>query len=472
MRAGTLPSAPLSVNIILTRIGKPRNPFFYGRWCYTWRLRRAHGVDGGFVKFIQFIKKIPALLALVGMMALWQNCAKSNRGISSSSGVGPKTPAGGSIPGTNDGSGENDASTGNNGPAAEENGGSAENDSPAENNASTGNNAPAGNDAPAQNSAPIENNGSTGNSTAPNTATPNTVAPGDGEASQRLTCPEHFVMVPGNNAYIADDFCVMKYEAKRESVGGGNDRAVSKPEETPWDNINRAAAMAACEASNFQLLTNDHWQTMARNIENVADNWAPVEQGERIGNTEGLSLGHSDQDPGNSLAASGDEDPCSGTDQTCDGETWHEQRRTHRLSNAEVIWDVAGNVWEWVQDDNGSLYDVNGTVWISRLPDSGTEASLSLANQPGRARNAKNQFGPSGNYSALTSGTRGNLGRFDPGNAGGVLRGGSFQDRRRGGIFGTALNATPESVQRPEAPPSRPAPIGFRCWTRPTSSSP
>ena len=28
------------------------------------------------------------------------------------------------------------------------------------------------------------------------------------------------------------------------------------------------------------------------------------------------------------------------------------QSRTHTLSNGEIIWDVSGNVWEWVKDDN------------------------------------------------------------------------------------------------------------------------
>src|SRR5690606_11420113 len=43
-----------------------------------------------------------------------------------------------------------------------------------------------------------------------------------------------------------------------------------------------------------------------------------------------------------------DSDACFGTEQACDDQTWHAQRRTHSLSNGEVIWDFAGNAWEWV----------------------------------------------------------------------------------------------------------------------------
>ena len=36
------------------------------------------------------------------------------------------------------------------------------------------------------------------------------------------------------------------------------------------------------------------------------------------------------------------------------------ERRTHTLSNGEVIWDVAGNAWEWVKDDsNNEVYGDN-----------------------------------------------------------------------------------------------------------------
>ena len=76
-------------------------------------------------------------------------------------------------------------------------------------------------------------------------------------------------------------------------------------------------------------MTNDQWMTIATNIANKSSNWSN-------GNVSdgALNRGHSNTLNTHALAATNGEG--SGT-----------EKRTHTLSNGEVIWDMAGNVWEW-----------------------------------------------------------------------------------------------------------------------------
>ena len=145
-----------------------------------------------------------------------------------------------------------------------------------------------------------------------------------------------------------DGFCVDKYEAK--NVGG---IATSQAGDTPWVNITQYNARAECIRAGKHLLTEKQWQAIAHNIEDVGWNWNGG-----VAGTNQMSDGHSDNVPANSLAASTDSDPCSGTGQTCDENTWDSQRRTYKLSNGNYIWDFGGNVWEWVDQVNEDEYPV------------------------------------------------------------------------------------------------------------------
>ena len=151
-----------------------------------------------------------------------------------------------------------------------------------------------------------------------------------------ITCPIGYIGVPGNPLYQTEDFCVMKYEAKNVSSVATSQAAL-----TPWVSITQTAAITACSnlGSNYHLITNNEWMTIARNIEQVASNWTTNTVG-----TEAVYSGHNDNVPPNSLAANADDaQGYDGTGQT----TPANQRRTHTLSNGQVIWDLAGNVWEW-----------------------------------------------------------------------------------------------------------------------------
>ena len=91
------------------------------------------------------------------------------------------------------------------------------------------------------------------------------------EVTNSFICPENFVGVPSLEGYTTNSFCVMKYEAKNN--GSGN--AISQAASLPWVSISRDDSITKCQAmgdAGYDLITNDEWQSIARNIENVASN--------------------------------------------------------------------------------------------------------------------------------------------------------------------------------------------------------
>lgn len=173
-------------------------------------------------------------------------------------------------------------------------------------------------------------------------------------SSPSVTCPTGYVLVPGNAAYFPNQFCVAKYEMKDDGYG----TAVSTAAGLPWVMIDRPTARGQCQAlgSGYDMISNDQWQTIARNIASVASNWSTgiVSSGE-------LNRGNSDNDPGIALAAvMDDNDPCNGTNDTCTASTWNGQRRTHVLSNGNTIWDFSGNVYSWLTNNSSSSNGANG----------------------------------------------------------------------------------------------------------------
>jgi formylglycine-generating enzyme required for sulfatase activity len=131
----------------------------------------------------------------------------------------------------------------------------------------------------------------------------------------------------------------MKYEAKQV---GATTTPISQASGLPWSSV--AQSTAAADAPNVtgctgcHLITEAEYMTIAQNILGVASNWS----GGSIGSGY-IYSGHNDSLPANALVADTDDSNGYIGENNAGGN----QRRTLTLSNGEVIWDFAGNVWEW-----------------------------------------------------------------------------------------------------------------------------
>ena len=189
-------------------------------------------------------------------------------------------------------------------------------------------------------------------------------------------CPEGYAPVPrltkDSDINVNYDFCVMIYEARSETSRRSsyrsresssfqdrrdtqrnqeevrreyNEKAVSKSGDDPWVDIPRGEAERRCSnnGSGYELMTNNEWQIIARNIELEPSNW---------------SLGHRDVEAGNylnrgllSLGSRRD----SGYSGGGSSSRWEDSKRTHALPNGEELWDISGGVWEMVADTVSTL---------------------------------------------------------------------------------------------------------------------
>jgi prepilin-type N-terminal cleavage/methylation domain-containing protein len=263
------------------------------------------------------------------------------------------------------------------------------------------------------------------------------------ETAANFTCPTGYIRVPGNSLYQTKDFCVMKYEAK---TGSATVAATTQAAGTPTVSISQTNAISACNANNtggatgYGLINNREWMTIARNIEAQSVNWT----GGAVGNG-GLWRGHSDNNPSGALAASTDDDPYFGTNNS--GTSI--ERRTHTLSNGETIWDLSGNVWEWTSDTIQGQDKPNtssGNLWQqwTAISNFGT-LSYDLTRPSNPAWNSSQNMGQY--YAGTVTGTT----TFA------FLRSGAWAAATNAGVFTLRLANTPS-----DAIPYR----GFRCVVR------
>jgi hypothetical protein len=259
-----------------------------------------------------------------------------------------------------------------------------------------------------------------------------------------LQCPTGYIKVPGNSLYQTKDFCVMKYEAK---TGSATVAATTEAAGTPTVNITQTNAISACNANNtggatgYGLINNREWMTIARNIEAQSVNWT----GGAVG-SGGLWRGHSDVSPYNALAANtNDSLGYEGTGNTSPSI----EKRTHSLSNGEVIWDLSGNVWEWTSDTiqgQDKPNNSSGNLW---------QEWTDISNFGTLSYDLTRPSNPAWN-------TAQNMGQYQAGTVTGTttfpfLRGGNWAISTSAGVFALNLNNTPAYTG---------SGIGFRCVVR------
>jgi len=276
-----------------------------------------------------------------------------------------------------------------------------------------------------------------------------------------ITCPDNWVFVYGNPAILGSkDFCVMKYEAKIQGQDNGNQPyssafvAESRASGTPWTNISQTNAIAESAAlgDGTHLITETEWMTLAADVLSVKYNWSGGAVGSGF-----IYSGHNDNSPANPLAAStDDEDGYVGTGNQAPSN----QRRTLYLKSGDVIWDMAGNVYDWT----------SGTI-------TGAQPGLAADEATGATYSSKQWNNPSMNWgTAFPVSSRpsalavipelGNINAWDSTRGIGQLHSNQYQVATRGflrgGAYTTAEYAGVLMLKIHAAPSGLDVAIGFR----------
>ncbi|MDQ7022288.1 MAG: hypothetical protein Q9M97_01945 [Candidatus Gracilibacteria bacterium] len=180
-----------------------------------------------------------------------------------------------------------------------------------------------------------------------------------------LKCREGFIHVPGNADWDTYDFCVAKYEMSWSGLtaiditynrnlysyydNGDKGLVVSEPGNSPIAEISKQEAVVECNEIGGHLITNNEWMTIARNIEVQNTNWSSGKVG--IG---GLWTGVNDF-PTYGCAGGKIDSINYGGVTGADSSKCIGERNKLKLSNGEYIYDLAGNLWEYVDNNTSSL---------------------------------------------------------------------------------------------------------------------
>ena len=208
----------------------------------------------------------------------------------------------------------------------------------------------------------------------------------------------------------------MQFEAKQSRSG----RPVSMAEELPWTSTYAEEAKDLCQSlgAKYDLISNEEWMIIARNIEVQAENWTggAVDSGCLFRGNNGQPM------PWNEC---GYGDGAGGLDSGVE----RNPRAKMVLSNGSEIFDFAGNVSEWVDWTKGGAFDLApvGCAQVSTE----LKAIVLDTNCPLTASN----------YAPVNTefGSEHGVGKFVGGNGGYARRGGASWSGDHAGIYALGL---------------------------------
>ncbi|QDK44460.1 hypothetical protein DOM22_04455 [Bdellovibrio sp. ZAP7] len=247
-------------------------------------------------------------------------------------------------------------------------------------------------------------------------------------------CPANYVLVPGENGTRQGEFCLAKYEMKIAGDADGYQAynvsfvAESRASGTPWRLLNVDQMITSCQAlgAGYDLISNTQWNTVARNISAQASNWSSgivgtgqLNQGNRSNSSQEEA---SVNDAEACVNLSGFTYPAASA--TCSDTVWRNFRRTHKLSNGSVLWDLSGGSWEGVKDTYPDTY-ASTDAFLSAMTD-GTFFKMLLGAQGKTCADPSNATERCGFGYAYLSNAR-------PASA--IFRGGSASNGREAGVF-------------------------------------
>ena len=155
-------------------------------------------------------------------------------------------------------------------------------------------------------------------------------------------CPSNYLYVPENKSLNTSALCVSKYE-----MAVSNMAVESKLSATPKQEVSWLDAINYCESlgSNYSLISSTEWQAILNEIYANPLNYrnAVIDN-----NTMNINTGLT-----NSNA------PQITFPESEALSVWSENRRFHFINNKQSIWDIGGNLSEWLIDDKFQLAGLN-----------------------------------------------------------------------------------------------------------------